>query len=482
LTNVSVSSSRVSSVVTFRKYRPFKGGRFHFVVFANVFSDVAAALAAIYISHLLLSFFSGSATVEFPAVAVFACAGLSLPYVAISAVVGLYDWPQLARRTLFNGTVVLNWLLVIFPFAAVSWEVGNADVLRFLGLLVLIAPLLTLLMRAAAFAVLRSTSPQFARSIYPVLLVSDLGHDADRELVASLDARGQHVVIHVALTAEDLATDARLQGLISKALASSRGNLIEGIALALSGEAFSKLSLIIARFQLCPHRVDLLLPSGAAPHSTAFSSTARIVHVKSRSIEIGGAEAKRAFDILFAGTALLFLGPLMLLIAMLVRMDGGGPALFRQQRTGFNGQVFRILKFRTMTVMEDGDTVCQASKNDARVTRIGRFLRSSSLDELPQLLNVLRGHMSIVGPRPHALAHDRYYSDLIENYGVRQNVRPGLTGWAQVNGSRGPTPKTEDMAERVNYDTWYVGNWSFWLDLKIVFRTVRIVLSRRSAF
>ena len=156
--------------------------------------------------------------------------------------------------------------------------------------------------------------------------------------------------------------------------------------------------------------------------------------------------------------------------------------LFVQSRCGFNGKPFRILKFRSMRVLEDGNVVTQAVRNDQRVTRVGRIIRKTSIDELPQLFNVLNGDMSLVGPRPHAVAHDTFYDDHINDYAIRQHVKPGLTGWAQVNGHRGLTPTIESMARRVEHDLWYIDNWSIWLDLKILALTVRELFDTRSAF
>jgi len=190
---------------------------------------------------------------------------------------------------------------------------------------------------------------------------------------------------------------------------------------------------------------------------------------------------KRAFDVTLAAGLLCLLAPLLVALAVLVRLDSVGPALFRQTRLGRGGKTFEILKFRTMTVMENGARVVQARKNDPRITRIGRLLRRTSLDELPQLINVLKGEMSLVGPRPHAAAHDAYYSQLIENYCARQAVRPGITGWAQVNGYRGETPTVASMCERVRHDVWYVRHFSIGLDLKIIARTVVEVLRPRNA-
>lgn len=185
---------------------------------------------------------------------------------------------------------------------------------------------------------------------------------------------------------------------------------------------------------------------------------------------------KRCLDVGVALFALMLLTPLMLTVAILIKLDSPGAIIFRQSRRGFNGKPFEIWQFRTMTVCEDGETIRQATRRDWRITRIGRFLRMTSIDELPQLWNVLRGDMSLVGPRPHALAHDNYYDELIGKYVYRHHMKPGLTGWAQVNGFRGETPTIDLMEKRVEYDVWYVGNWSIWLDLKIMARTASAVL------
>ena len=191
---------------------------------------------------------------------------------------------------------------------------------------------------------------------------------------------------------------------------------------------------------------------------------------------------KRAMDLAVATTALILLAPVMALVALLIKLDSKGPSLFRQTRLGLDGRPFAILKFRTMTVMEDGEYIRQASRDDDRITRVGRFLRASSLDEVPQLLNVIRGEMSVIGPRPHARAHDEMYGALIDCYALRQNMKPGITGWAQVNGLRGETPTVDAMRARVDYDLWYVNNANVALDIEILLRTVVEVFRRRNAF
>lgn len=192
-------------------------------------------------------------------------------------------------------------------------------------------------------------------------------------------------------------------------------------------------------------------------------------------------KSKRTLDLAVAIPAVLLLSPLLLLIALLITIDSSGPVFFRQQRSGACGRVFEILKFRTMHVMENGAEVKQAVADDPRTTRLGRFLRHYSLDELPQLLNVVNGDMSLVGPRPHAQAHDAYYGARIAQYGCRFAVKPGMTGWAQINGLRGPTPTLDTMEARINHDVWYVKNASFALDLKILLKTPFAIVNPRNA-
>ncbi|MBB4018918.1 MULTISPECIES: exopolysaccharide biosynthesis polyprenyl glycosylphosphotransferase [Chelatococcus] len=205
--------------------------------------------------------------------------------------------------------------------------------------------------------------------------------------------------------------------------------------------------------------------------SRSYSPDSKIPH-RIQFAPMWSDAAKRIIDIILSTIGLLLLIPLFLVLACVIRWDSRGPIIFRQTRRGRGGRPFEILKFRTMTVLENGATIEQAKPQDPRITRVGRLLRKTSLDELPQLINVLRGEMSLVGPRPHAIAHDEYYGRLIEGYDIRQRVKPGLTGWAQINGSRGPTPELSDMAQRVRLDSWYVENRSLSLDVIIITKTV----------
>ena len=191
---------------------------------------------------------------------------------------------------------------------------------------------------------------------------------------------------------------------------------------------------------------------------------------------------KRVTDVVLASLALLALAPVMILLAIAVKLTSAGPVLFRQRRYGLHGEEIMVYKFRSMTVCEDGAVVNQATREDRRVTPLGRILRSTSLDELPQLLNVLEGKMSVVGPRPHAVAHNELYRKLINGYMIRHKVRPGITGLAQVNGLRGETETVEKMRERVRFDLEYLSHWSPWLDVKIIFKTLWVIARDQNAY
>ncbi|HJW12797.1 MAG TPA: undecaprenyl-phosphate glucose phosphotransferase [Albitalea sp.] len=191
---------------------------------------------------------------------------------------------------------------------------------------------------------------------------------------------------------------------------------------------------------------------------------------------------KRVSDVVLATLILLLISPILLALAIGVKLSSKGPVIFKQRRNGLDGEEIIVYKFRSMTAQDNGPVVRQATKNDPRITPFGAFIRRTSLDELPQFINVLQGRMSIVGPRPHAVAHNEEYRRLIKAYMVRHKVKPGITGWAQVNGHRGETDTIEKMQARVEYDLEYLRNWSLGLDLQIIVRTIRVVLFDRNAY
>jgi Undecaprenyl-phosphate glucose phosphotransferase len=272
---------------------------------------------------------------------------------------------------------------------------------------------------------------------------------------------------------------------LDRAIVAGRSKNAAEIVLAFSWSDGRKLELVRDYLRASPLPVQLL------PDSRIRTLTGnRSFHVNGTfSVEVQRGplskleqRLKRLLDIAGACIALVLLAPLFVVTALAIKLDSPGPVFFRQRRNGFNSSQFRIFKFRTMTAMDDGVVVLQARRNDPRVTRVGRILRQSSIDELPQLFNVLLGDMSLVGPRPHALAHDDEYSEVLSNYAFRNHVKPGITGWAQVNGYRGETIRVEQMKARVDRDLWYINNWDVLLDLKILALTVFEVVRRRNAY
>ncbi len=282
--------------------------------------------------------------------------------------------------------------------------------------------------------------------------------------------------------AEDT-TNATDNEILKAALQFARQQRVDEVVVAMPWSDLTRLERVRAQLRALPLSVKLLPDLSVnqlldAPRVDFGQSVAiEVQRAPLSRFELG---QKRVLDIAVSGVAMTVLLPLFAAIAIAIKLDSKGPVIFRQRRNGFGGRQFTIFKFRSMTVMEDGAVVTQAQRNDKRVTRVGKFLRSTSLDELPQILNVLFGHMSVVGPRPHAIAHDDAYSKLIAGYAFRQHVKPGITGWAQCKGFRGETAQLELMERRIELDLWYINNWSIWLDLQIIARTFLEVLRHKA--
>jgi len=255
--------------------------------------------------------------------------------------------------------------------------------------------------------------------------------------------------------------------------------VVSGQGGATLSNALRRLGTIPTNVRICPWIADVGLPV----RDVGLFMQSAVLTVYRRPFTSWSRIVKRAEDFILGTVVTVLLAPVMLLVALAVKIDSPGPALFRQKRLGFNNNIITVFKFRTMKhrpAPEDG--VPQAQRDDPRVTRVGRFLRRSSLDELPQLLNVLRGEMSLVGPRPHALAHNEQYAELIDDYLGRHRVQPGITGWAQVNGLRGETDTLDKMQRRVEFDLAYVDNWSVLMDLRIMVLTALSLVFDRDVY
>ena len=298
--------------------------------------------------------------------------------------------------------------------------------------------------------------------------------------VENLTRHGYNIVTHFQIPPDEPLLDAAVDNVI----ALCRMSDIEEVLLFVDPERMSHLRAIAKRLRVLPVPITLV-PFGALAQlfQRASQDVGDTVAIELQRAALTPTEQviKRLMDIVISLVAMVLLSPLMLAVAIAIKLESKGPVLFRQTRHGFNGRPFGIYKFRSMKVMEDGDVVPQAKKRDARVTRVGYWLRRFSIDELPQLLNVFHGDMSIVGPRPHASAHDRYFTSSIEKYAFRHHVKSGMTGWAQVSGARGETDTLEKMQKRVELDLWYINNWSVWLDFAIMIRTVFVVFSGENA-
>jgi Undecaprenyl-phosphate glucose phosphotransferase len=296
----------------------------------------------------------------------------------------------------------------------------------------------------------------------------------------NLTRHGYHVAAHFHVPADESSADEAIDSVISVCRTSD----IEEVVLFVDPERMSNVRWLARRLRVLPLPVTMV-PFGTLAQlfqrSRADIGDTVGIELQRAALSPSEQAVKRAVDIALSFAALIGLSPVLLATAVAIRLDSPGPALFRQTRHGFNGRPFRIYKFRTMIVMENGEVVPQATKSDKRVTRVGRWLRRFSIDELPQLVNVLIGDMSMVGPRPHASAHDRYFTSTIEKYAFRHHVKSGITGWAQVSGARGETDTLDKMRRRVELDLWYINNWSVWLDLSIMMRTIFVVFSGKDA-
>jgi Undecaprenyl-phosphate glucose phosphotransferase len=357
----------------------------------------------------------------------------------------------------------------------VSHDLSRGDVLLFwaIGVVALLAH------RAAwMFALPRALESGALRGRTIVSLTCE--ESVPPQFTENLTRHGYHAVAHFDMPE----AGTRADEIIERVISLCRTSAVQEIMLFVDPERMSNVRWVARRLRVLPLPVTLV-PFGtlAQLFQRARYDIGDTVAIELQRAALSPTEQaiKRVMDIVLSLLGLIILSPILLAVAVAIRLDSPGPALFRQTRHGFNGRPFRIFKFRTMTVMENGDVVEQAKKSDKRVTRVGWWLRRYSVDELPQLLNVFFGDMSLVGPRPHASAHDRHFTSVIEKYAFRHHVKSGVTGWAQVHGARGETDTLDKMQRRVELDIWYINNWSIWLDISVMVRTVLVVFTGDNA-
>jgi Undecaprenyl-phosphate glucose phosphotransferase len=413
----------------------------------------------------------------------------ALLYLLVGRASGFYQAATIFSFRRHTAAIIWQWFLTDLLLALLAFlfrigiEFSRGSIICFavLGLASLLAS--RALMKAVLAAAVRSGRVH-GRRVVLVGLRDELAAISQADLLRRF---GLTEVERVAFPRGNwsLAADKSILASLDDALALARDRSAAEIVLALHWSDTRSIDLIRDRLRTSPLPVQIL-PDQKVRHligNPAFS----VKH--SLAIELQRAPlsqfelfAKRVLDITGASVALLMLSPLMLLTALAIKLESSGPVLFQQQRSGFNAKRFLIFKFRTMSVMEDGDNVTQATRHDPRISKFGGVLRATSVDELPQLFNVLLGDMSLVGPRPHAVAHDGHYGKLLSDYAFRHHVKPGITGWAQIHGCRGGTAQVELMKRRLDFDLWYINNWNLGLDLLILFRTFAEVLRHRNAY
>jgi undecaprenyl-phosphate galactose phosphotransferase/putative colanic acid biosynthesis UDP-glucose lipid carrier transferase len=386
--------------------------------------------------------------------------------------------------------VTLNWLFIFFVLTAVAFTLkiatnfSRGSTLSFfvLGLVSLLA------FRWMLARYLKGALAAGAFAEQRIILISERGQQSTSRALDELRRCGYRPVTTVEISSTELDSAGVVTSLkqkIQNIVVTSHTEPVDYIFLLLKWNRPQLINNLVQMLRALPIPVHLLPDENVEIFLSARGGnigTTFTVELQRAPLSHSEQALKRAFDIASAATILILLSPLMLLTALMIKLDSRGPALFRQKRTGFNGGVFSIYKFRSMRVLEDGARIPQATRDDPRVTRLGRWLRRTSIDELPQLFNVLTGDMSLVGPRPHAVAHDNEYQTVISNYAFRHHVKPGITGWAQVNGFRGETQTVDLMAKRVEFDLWYINHWSLWLDLRIIIKTVLMTARQPTAY
>ncbi|WP_346347883.1 undecaprenyl-phosphate glucose phosphotransferase [Bradyrhizobium sp. 159] len=392
--------------------------------------------------------------------------------------------PRTFRMTLTTWTFLFGALLAIAFTMKVSDEFSRGTTISFY--LIGLAVLLAWKTAAARWTARALRTGAFANG--RAIMIAEFGLAASSNAVDDLGQHGYRLMRVMEVRPKDLDSPLLLSSLaprFEELIAYARESRIEHVFLLINWSRQHAIDSILDVLKILPVPVHLVPDANTARflryplEGTGNTFTAEL---RRAPLTLRERALKRALDLVGASLALLVFAPVMLVTAILIKLSSKGPVFFRQTRNGFNGRAFRIFKFRTMRVLEDGPTIVQAQKNDPRVTPIGKWLRKTSIDELPQLLNVLKGDMSLVGPRPHAAAHNTEYEQIIGNYAFRHHVKPGITGWAQVNGYRGETRTLELMQKRVDYDLWYINNWSLWLDVRIFLRTATSTFAQSRAY
>jgi Undecaprenyl-phosphate glucose phosphotransferase len=419
-----------------------------------------------------------------------------LSYIGLGCVVGGLTVALLKLRNLYDRSSVLGnhivpvlrtWFIVFSLLAIAAYLLGiqpnysrGALILYFVtGAAALVV------IRQCARGVLQRATYSGSLATRRVILIGDRRDVSEPDIRDRLKRHGYRLLRTILFDCDASAPNAVARVLETDFTSLVKLADVDEILLAVRWSDVECVDAIMAELSVVPVPIRLL-PDFAASRYMSGPMTdigiAKAIDLQRTGLRPWERTIKTIADAMLALVGLVMLTPLLLAAALMIKLDSPGPVLFLQWRVGLNGKPFRIFKFRTMTTLDDGAEVKQATRGDMRITRVGRWLRASSVDELPQLLNVVLGQMALVGPRPHAVAHDNQFGEAIVHYALRHRVKPGITGWAQVCGFRGETPTIDLVARRVEHDLWYIHNWSFWLDVIILARTVGALMNAKDVY
>jgi Undecaprenyl-phosphate glucose phosphotransferase len=404
-------------------------------------------------------------------------------YSAFGHAAQLYRAPNLLRLKWQVGRSALIWLMVFVFLATLAFllKIGASFSRGGMLLFFISGIFVTVVMRLAVARVCTLVISSGALNPNRIVVVGLADQLAANEALSALERYGYAVARVFSLPVDPDCTfdKEELKARLREVIHYVREMDIDEIILAVPWRLTDLLGEVENELRVLPVPVKLVpdTTTGRVLDRPLLElGPTKAVELQRAPLSAAQRNLKQGMDRILAAMSLVALVPFFAVISAAIRLESSGPALFLQTRIGFNGRPFRIFKFRTMSTLDDGPVIVQATKSDKRVTHLGRLLRKLSIDEVPQLLNVLRGDMSLVGPRPHALAHDNEYDRLIATYAIRHKMKPGITGWAQVNGFRGETPELGMMRRRVESDLWYIEYWSLWLDIRILLATVVRVL------
>jgi len=401
---------------------------------------------------------------------------------------GLYRPSNLMRVSWSVRKVVILWTVIFFCLSMVAFTLKIGDVFsRGAVVLFFIVGLCGVSGLRLGFACALRYGSSGALIHTRLVIVTDTDHSRQGELTAALERYGYAVscIFSVSPASSKVGEMSDYVPGIRDVVRYVRQKSIDEIIVAVSWTRQDLISAIAAELRVLPIPVKLVpdpVASRFLERPIFDLGATKAVELQRSPLSMSQRALKHAIDEVIATLGLLVLMPMFAVLSLAIKLESPGPSFFLQNRMGFNGRPFGIWKFRTMYTLDDGPIVIQAKRNDRRVTHLGQLLRRLSIDELPQLVNVLRGEMSLVGPRPHALSHDTAFDKLIATYAARHKIRPGITGWAQINGYRGETPEIMSIQKRVEHDLWYIEYWSLWLDLRIIVATLFQLLKPQNVY